>query len=65
LNLINHVIGILQTSKQLDKKYRSHRLKGNWKDCWECHIAPDWLLIYRIEDDILFLIVTGTHADLF
>jgi len=65
LNLLQNVIALLQTGKQLDRKYRSHPLKGNWVGFRECHIAPDWLLIYRIEDDTLFLVVTGTHADLF
>lgn len=65
LSLIKNVIHLLQERKSLDKKHCNHRLKGNWNGCWECHIEPDWLLIYRIENNTLFLIVTGTHADLF
>ncbi|MYK57872.1 MAG: type II toxin-antitoxin system YafQ family toxin, partial [Rhodospirillaceae bacterium] len=44
---------------------RMHRLSGDWFRAWECHIEPDWLLIWRIDDDSLVLIRTGTHADLF
>lgn len=65
LNLLKGVVSCLQEKKSLDKKHRNHRLKGNWNGCWECHIEPNWLLIYRIENDILYLVVTGTHADLF
>lgn len=51
----------------LDEKHRDHPLKGNWIGFRECHIQPDWLLIYLIEDDILTLTLvdTGTHADLY
>ncbi len=58
---------ILQSGGELDKKYHDHELKGKYKNFRECHIQPDWLLIYLIENDILTLtlIDTGTHADLF
>jgi mRNA interferase YafQ len=46
-------------------KHRDHQLKGVFRDCRECHIEPDWLLIYRIEGDVLQLVRTGTHSDLF
>lgn len=51
----------------LDSKYRDHALTGNYKEFRECHIEPDWLLIYRKDTDVLelFLFRTGTHADLF
>ncbi len=51
----------------LDEKHKDHPLKGDWDGFRECHIQPDWLLIYLVEDDILILtlIDTGTHADLF
>lgn len=51
----------------LDEKYKDHALKGNWSGFRECHIQPDWLLIYLIEDNrlTLTLVDTGTHADLF
>lgn len=51
----------------LEAKYEDHPLKGEWTGFRECHIQPDWLLIYLIEDDVLTLTLvdTGTHADLF
>lgn len=61
------VIEKLQNGKKLDKKYKDHVLKGKYKGFHECHIQPDWLLIYKIQDDVLILTLvdTGTHADLF
>lgn len=49
----------------LDERFRDHALVGDWKGFGECHIQPDWLLIYRIERDELQLARTGTHAQLF
>jgi mRNA interferase YafQ len=53
--------------EQLDPKYHDHPLRGNYKGCRECHIDPDWLLIYRIDNDALILtaVRTGSHSDLF
>ncbi|MCP4153917.1 MAG: type II toxin-antitoxin system YafQ family toxin [bacterium] len=45
--------------------YKDHKLKGEWKDCRECHIEPDWLLIYRFEKDMVTFERNGTHAELF
>ena len=59
------VIGKLVTGKKLETKYRDHYLVGQYKGSRECHIEPDWLLIYEITDDELVLIRTGTHSDLF
>ena len=50
---------------KLDSRYRDHKLSGNWGNFRECHIEPDWLLIYRINDNTLELVRTGTHSDLF
>jgi mRNA interferase YafQ len=44
---------------------RAHPLKGEWRGYWECHVAPDWLLIYKMTDEEVLLARTGTHADLF
>jgi len=55
----------LVEGKKLPPQNRDHRLKGLLKDCRECHIEPDWLLIYRIEGSELCLVRTGSHADLF
>ena len=65
--LLDDVVTKLSLGETLPPKYRDHALKGNWKGFRECHVAPDWLLIYRYEDDVLVLILqgTGTHSDLF
>ncbi len=59
------VIETLLHDEKLPPKFRDHKLIGVSKDIRECHIAPDWLLIYRISDECLELIRTGTHSDLF
>lgn len=61
------IIRLLLGGKQLDLPYRDHNLKGNFKDRRECHIEPDWLLIYKLsrrEKTIIFE-RTGSHADIF
>lgn len=67
LSLLKEVIEILRLCQPLDEKYKDHELKGKWRGFRECHIQPDWLLIYLIEDDILTLTLvdTGSHSDLF
>lgn len=59
------IVHYLQAGLPLAQKHRPHRLSGDWFPFMECHIEPDWLLIYHITDDILDLVRTGTHADLF
>ncbi len=65
--LLSDVIKKLARGEVLAPKYRDHALTGNYTGCRECHIAPDWLLIYEISKDtlILYLTRTGTHSDLF
>ena len=65
LNKLWSVVERLQKQQPLESRHRPHRLKGNWYQAWECHIEPDWLLIYTITDGCLYLVRTGTHADLF
>ena len=67
LNLLDAVVDTLRQGKPLEEKYRDHGLTGKYHGFRECHIKPDWLLIYLIENDILTLTLvdTGTHADLF
>lgn len=67
LSLLKAVIDTLLAGQQLAPRYRDHALTGDMKAFRECHIQPDWLLIYRIEAHQLILLVsrTGTHADLF
>ena len=67
LNELRLVINKLANQEQLEEKYKDHPLSGDFKDFRECHIKPDWLLIYSIDDEELelFLFRTGTHSDLF
>ena len=62
-----YVLGELVNERALPAQYRDHALKGVYDGFRECHINPDWLLIYRIENDklLLSLVRTGTHSDLF
>lgn len=68
VELFQEVLSILQNGQQLPQKYKDHSLSGNYSGCRECHITPDWLLIYRYDNDnglVLILTRTGTHSDLF
>jgi mRNA interferase YafQ len=67
IELLEKVIEVLALGEALPEGCRDHALTGNWMGHRECHIQPDWLLIYRIEDDVLVLTLTrtGTHSDLF
>ncbi len=59
------VVGKLARGEPLDAKYRDHALIGPWSDCRDCHIEPDWVLIYSTDLHNLRLERTGTHSDLF
>jgi len=67
VELLDDIITSLALGIPLPEKNKDHALTGNWNGFRECHIQPDWLLIYRVENDILTLTVTrtGTHSDLF
>lgn len=67
ISLLRSVVNTLAEEKPLAPKHRDHELTGEYSGFRECHIQPDWLLVYRIEQDELelFLFRTGTHADLF
>ncbi len=67
MSLLEDVIESLRNGIPLDRKHKDHMLTGEFSGYHECHIQPDWLLIYFIEDDILTLTLTGTgtHSDLF
>lgn len=67
IELLEEVIAMLAIGETLPDKHKDHALTGNWVGHRECHILPDWLLIYRIEDEVLVLTLarTGTHSDLF
>lgn len=64
---LKYVVNELANQRPLDEKYRDHELTGNYRNFRECHVEPDWLLIYRIEKGelTLALVRTGTHSDLF
>jgi mRNA interferase YafQ len=62
---LREVIRLLMTENPLPATYRDHPLGGEWKGYRDCHLEPDWVLIYKIEDATLRLIRTGTQADLF
>ncbi len=67
LNKLKEIITLLANGEPLPPKNKDHQLKGNYKGHRECHIEPDWLLIYKIQDDmlILTLVRTGSHSKLF
>lgn len=65
--LLKEVVDLLARRKPLPAKYRDHELVGEYKGCRECHISPDWLLVYEVFEEELFLYLmrTGTHSDIF
>lgn len=64
--LLEKIVGILAEGKPLPAEYKDHNLSGNYKGCRECHISPDWLLVYEIMEKELLLYLTrmGTHSDI-
>ncbi|QNI31288.1 type II toxin-antitoxin system YafQ family toxin [Alloacidobacterium dinghuense] len=62
---LRELILLLEEDKHLPPHYKDHPLSGDWKHHRDCHIEPDWLLIYKIDGKDLYLVRTGTHADLF
>lgn len=67
IKLLDDIVEKLLNGIPLDEKNKDHELKGQYKGFRECHIQPDWLLIYLVENDVLVLTLvdTGTHSDLF
>lgn len=69
ISKMKYVIDLLSCGKKLDLKYKDHLLNDNkyYKNCRECHIEPDWILVYKYNENelILFLVETGSHSDLF
>ena len=65
--LLKEVILILSEEGKLPPTYHAHTLQGKYKDLWDCHIQPDWLLVWEQNDKefILYFLSTGTHSDLF
>lgn len=62
---LKEIISLLMNKQDLPLKNKDHQLKGSLKDFRECHIEPDWLLMYRVKQDELILVRTGSHSDLF
>lgn len=67
ISAVTTAVNFLQKCGRLPEEYSAHRLKGNFAGCWECHLEPDWLLVWRQNNKELELIFvdTGTHSDLF
>lgn len=65
LQKFTEIFNLLIQEKSLPEKYKNHKLIGDYKDRWECHIEPDWLLIYVMKTDIIIFERTGSHSDLF
>ena len=67
MDLLDHIIRALSRGETLPERNKDHSLTGDWVGHRECHIQPDWLLVYRMEEDVLVLTLarTGTHSDLF
>jgi mRNA interferase YafQ len=65
LEKIKAVIDLLVAGEPLPPKNRDHKLGGNWIGRRDCHVEPDWILIYKLTEDELLLERTGTHSDLF
>ena len=66
-SLLDDIIRALSRGEKLPEKNKDHNLSGNWAGHRECHILPHWLLVYRIDDDVLVLTLVrnGTHSDIF
>jgi mRNA interferase YafQ len=67
ISLLMQVISDLVAKNKLAEKHKAHTLKGSFSGYWECHIQPDWLLIWEVDDanNTITLVRTGTHSDLF
>jgi mRNA interferase YafQ len=65
LTKLENVVALLAAKKPLEPRRRDHPLSGGWKGFRDCHVEPDWVLIYRVEGNELQLARTGSHADLF
>lgn len=65
ISKLKKAVGILAQEGKLSATYKPHPLIGDWVPCWDCHIEPDWLLIYQVTKTHVYLFRTGTHSDLF
>lgn len=67
MDKLRTAIELLVETGTLPKRYRAHKLKGKYKNVWECHIQPDWLLLWIQDDETLTMLMTntGSHSDIF
>jgi mRNA interferase YafQ len=65
LDKLEVIVDLLQDGEPLPDRCRPHQLRGNWSGHWDCHVEPDWLLLYRVEAGALILVRTGSHSELF
>lgn len=65
IHKLKSVMQQLMDGKPLTRRYHDHSLKGNYADCRECHLEPDWLLIYFIQEKAITFVRTGSHSELF
>lgn len=65
LDKMEAIVELLRRSATLPPNCRVHPLRGEWDGHWDCHVEPDWLLIYKLPPAALILVRTGTHSDLF
>lgn len=65
IDKLKYVVGLIIKDQPLEERFRDHALGGNWAGSRDCHIEPDWVLIYRVDGDALYLERTGSHSDLF
>ena len=65
MDKLKRLVTLLAKDEPLEPRHRDHALTGNWKHSRDCHIEPDWLLLYTVDDESLRLERTGTHSDLF
>ena len=65
LDKLETIVDVLQAREQLPARCRPHPLRGIWTGHWDCHAEPVWRLLYRVTDEALILVRTGSHADLF
>jgi mRNA interferase YafQ len=65
LDKLEAVVSLLLEQEPLPARCRSHPLRGEWAGNWDCHVAPDWLLLYKVTEKELVLVRTGSHSELF
>ena len=62
---LEKIANLLQAQEPLPARCRPHPLRGNWIGHWDCHVEPDWALLYKVTDQALILVRSGSHAELF